>query len=78
MRRVRMLTTAASPDGVYHRGEVWQVGDAQAAALVAGGYAAAVDVDPLPAGVAPAPETASVLPGGETAALPQGRRKRGA
>lgn len=78
MRRVRMLTTAASPDGVYQRGEFWELGDAQAAALIDGGYAEAVDAGPLPAGVSQGPETASMQPGNEAAVLAVGRRKRGA
>lgn len=75
--RVRMLTTAAGPGGVYHAGETWDLADAEAMALVRGGYAAAL----LTAGVAlsssqAAPETTSVRPA-ETAALPRAQRKRG-
>ena len=43
---VRMVKTAAGPDGVYSAGEVWQVSDALASGMIAGGYATAVDAVP--------------------------------
>lgn len=45
--RVRMLTTAAGPDGVYRAGELWDAPAEEASALIAAG--AAVAVEPLPA-----------------------------
>jgi len=41
--KVRMLTTAAGPDGVYTAGEVWDAPDAEASALIAAGAAVALD-----------------------------------
>lgn len=41
--RVKMLTTAAGPDGVFLAGQVVDVKDELGKAFVAGGYAEAVD-----------------------------------
>lgn len=74
--RVRMVTLAASPAGVFHAGEVWEFGETEARALVAGGYAVALD--PQPAAAAPAPvarETTDVAPN-ETAALRRAPKRR--
>ena len=37
--RIKMLTTAAGPDGVYLAGQVVNVNDKLAEAFIAGGYA---------------------------------------
>lgn len=69
--RVRMMATAASPAGVLLAGEVWDLAETQAVALVAGGYAAALEIAP-----SDGCEATSVDPRVETAALPQGRKRR--
>jgi hypothetical protein len=70
-----MLTTMAGPEGAWPAGTVVSLPDEAAMALIAGGYAEAVDAPPVI--VPPAPETASVQPGAEMAVLPKARRKRG-
>lgn len=75
---VRLLATAAGPDGVLHDGEIRRLDSAAAARLIAGGYAVAVPeavgpaLPPLPNGA----ETASIQPGAEQAVLPKARRRR--
>jgi hypothetical protein len=76
--RVQMMATAASPAGVLLAGEAWDLAEREALALVAGGYAVALD--PRPAAAPPAPaaaeaETVDVTPS-ETAALRQARKAR--
>lgn len=52
--RVRMLTTAASPDGILAAGTVVTVAEELGQQLIAGRYAAALD-EPKPAGGAVKP-----------------------
>jgi hypothetical protein len=56
--RIKLRTIMAGPAGVGQAGAVVEMPDAQARAMVAAGYADAVDA-PAPAAVAPV-ETASV------------------
>lgn len=74
--RVRMMATAASPAGVLLAGEVWDLVETAAAALVAGGYAVALDPRPVAeAPVAAGDETADVAPS-ESAALRKAGKPR--
>lgn len=75
--RVRMLTLAAGPMGVFPPGSVREVSESDAAALIGGGFAVPVDV---PRTAAPIVETATVAPT-ETASTrapgpARGRRER--
>jgi len=65
--RVKMLTTAASPDGVFLAGQVVDVDEKLAKAFITGGYAEAVDKPKTP-------ETAAIEPP-EKAVLPAAKRK---
>lgn len=67
--RVRMLTTAAGPDGTYHVGETWNVPQDDGVGLVVGGYATALDP------VVPVPTT--MPPVETTLAPPAPERRRG-
>lgn len=69
--RVRMLTTAAGPQGVYRIGETWTVDPDTASQLIAGGYAVAVDSAAAPAAV----ETAVLAPPENADARPRGARR---
>ena len=79
MVRVRMRTTRAGPDGVVHTGAVIDVAEAEAAELLALGYADQEDIggaEAVEAATAPAPDTATA-PAAETAATGGGRPARG-
>ena len=56
--RVRMLTTAADPEGVRLTGSVYELDEAQALEFIRGGYAVAVD----DVSRAPTPAAAAVTP----------------
>ncbi len=60
--RVRMLTTAAGPDGIYRPGEIWAVNTDTGMSMVAGGYATAIDPVSTKKAVLQAPETAIAPP----------------
>ena len=66
--RVRMLTTAAGPAGVYVAGETWDVASDTGQQLIAGGYAVAA--------AAVAPETATAPVPAETAVMPRAVKRR--
>lgn len=81
--KVRMITTAAGPDGVYPADSVQDLGGPFARALVDGGYA--LPLEPMPtesetlepprdATLEP-PETETAEPAAETAALPRAAKK---
>lgn len=65
--RVKMLTTAAGPEGVFPAGQVVDVDEKLAKAFIAGGYAEVVDK--------PIVESAVIEPP-EKAVLPAAKRKR--
>ena len=67
MARVKMLTLLAGPSGSSAVGSIRECGDAEAKALVDGGYAVALPDPQPPAAVAPAP--AVVEPPASTAAV---------
>lgn len=46
--RVRMLSTAAGPAGVWPAGSIQDLSDKQALLLVGGGYAEAITIAPVP------------------------------
>jgi hypothetical protein len=71
--KVRMLTTAAGPDGVYRAGELWDAPAKEASALIAVG--AAVAVEPLPAPV-PDEQQAVLTPANVEYAVARKRRKQ--
>lgn len=73
--RLRMVTLAAGPDGVYLPGSIVEVEDETAARMVAGGYALPVDI-PLvsPSAVAHGQERA-VNPAPGMAERRKGRKK---
>ena len=75
--KIRMKVTSAGPDGVLNEGKVYDVDDARAKGLVAGGYA--TEEAAAPPVEAPAPEaTAEVeeatVEAPETATAPAQRR----
>ena len=72
MIRVRHLTLAAGPDGVWQPGEVREHDDATGRALVDGGFAEELPPERRPA--PPAVETAAAPPPAENAAAHVGRR----
>jgi hypothetical protein len=74
VRRVRMLTTGAGPEGVMPSGAVILVEDELAERLVAGGYAeeVAAEVEAATEII----ETASVEPAAEQAVAPAQRKPR--
>lgn len=59
---VKMLTTAAGPDGVFPAGQVADIDEKLAKAFVAGGYAEAVDKPKTPESAAIEPPEKAVLP----------------
>jgi hypothetical protein len=69
--RVRMLTTAAGPDGVYRVGEIWTVDPITASQLIAGNFAVSVDTNEAPAAV----ETAVLSPPENADARPRGAKR---
>jgi hypothetical protein len=68
--QIRMRTLSAGPSGTRHPGEIVDVSEAEAAALVAGGYAEPVAPFPGRSEI----QSASVNPP-ENAALPRPRRR---
>jgi hypothetical protein len=72
--RVRHLTLAAGPEGVWQPGEVREHDDATGRALVDGGFAELLPPERRPA--SPAVETAAAPPPAENAAAHTGRRGR--
>ena len=69
--RVRMLTTAAGPGGVFIAGQVRDVDAEYGDELVAGGFAAVMEAEPRPE----APETATAEPP-ENAMMPAPERRK--
>ncbi len=69
--RVKMLATAAGPNGVFPAGQVVDVDEILAKAFIAGGYAESVDK----ATDKPGPESAAIEPP-EKAVLPAPKRKK--
>lgn len=69
--RIRMLTTAAGPEGVRLVGQVVAVADDEANALIEGGYAEAVETPPRPS----APETTAFEPR-KNAAMPRPTKRK--
>ena len=69
--RVRMLTTAAGPEGTYRVGEIWTVDPITGSQLIAGNFAVAVDVDEAPA----AAEIAVLSPADNADARPRGAKR---
>ena len=67
--KVRMRTTSAGPTGTLRAGQIYNLPDAEAKELLAGGYA-----DPVKASEA---ETADARPGPETAARTPAGASRG-
>ncbi|MFM2345357.1 MAG: hypothetical protein RL654_110 [Pseudomonadota bacterium] len=61
--KIRLKTIMAGPGGSAGPGDVVDVPDDEAAALIEGGYASAVD-EPTPAGKKPA-RRAAAAPGGD-------------
>ena len=68
--RVRMLTTAAGPDGVYMAGEVWEMPDRLALAMVAAGFAVSQD-----GARGPEVEMAVLAPPANADARPRGSKR---
>lgn len=68
--KVRMLTLAAGPAGVWPAGQVVDVDPLQAKALLAGGYAE-------PAEPLVSLERATAEPVAETAVVPQAKKRKG-
>lgn len=73
--KIRMLTLAAGPDGVLQAGKIAEVPEATARALIAGGYAVAVEVTPGPPSPVIEPEDARA-PGAPERAVIVRRGKR--
>ena len=73
--KVRMVTTAAGPAGVFYAGETWEIDDTTARQFLAAG-AAVVDVsrETLPGGPAPVEDAAVAPP--ETKMLQRSKRGR--
>ena len=69
MRRILMTALAAGPDGVLRPGTAVDVPEAQAAALISGGYAEDLAQPSAEAATAPAEETAAEA-GAESATAP--------
>lgn len=68
--RVKMLSTAAGPDGTFRAGETWALDPALANQFVTGGYAVAVDPDPvLVTTVAPPENAVTRQPGSKRKAV---------
>lgn len=65
--RVRLLTSIASPDGVWHEGDVYTTDDATARRLIAAGQAVPCEVGGVELALGP--------PGPERAVMPKGRRR---
>jgi hypothetical protein len=81
VRRVRMLTTGAGPEGVMPSGAVVLVADEMAERLVAGGYAEEVITTESTESTEERPqsaeiETASMEPAAEQAVAPAQRKPR--
>lgn len=70
--RVKMITLAAEPGGVYRPGQIVDLDDGTARAFIAGGYAKAV---PVGSPSAPQPEAAAIEPA-EAAMKPAGKRRK--
>lgn len=73
--KVRMITTAAGPDGVYPADSVQDLGGPFARALVDGGYALPLEPMPMESEMLEPPETETAEPAAETAALPRAAKK---
>lgn len=73
--RVRMLTKAAGPSGIWPEGSVQDVSDGMGKALIGSGFAEAVDVEPPSDPDPVARETADAPPRAEQATAPQTKRK---
>jgi predicted patatin/cPLA2 family phospholipase len=71
--RVRMLTTAAGPAGVWMAGSIQEVSDEQGRHFVDGGYAEAIPVPPAPR-LGPEPEPVAETPE-PVAAEPTAKKK---
>lgn len=78
--RVRMLTTAAGPDGVWMAGATVELTEEQAHSLLGGGYAEAVPATPAPTPEPePAPQSTAEAPQSEPQPAPvkkKGNRAR--
>jgi hypothetical protein len=75
--RVKLRTIMAGPSGTFQPGQIADLHDDQAHALVAGGYADLVD-DPVKATIGPPPVEAAMLEEApETAVTRRGRPTRG-
>lgn len=68
--RVRMLTTAAGPEGVYTAGEIWEMPDPLALTLMAANVAVLVD-----GARGPVVEMAVLAPTQNADARPRGRKQ---
>ena len=67
--RIKMLTTAAGPDGVWPAGSIQDLAAPQAKALISGGFAEPID-PPIEQAQAPKPVAR------ETAEAPTQRKRR--
>ena len=67
--RIKMITTAAGPDGVWPAGTIQDVSDVQARAMIAQGFAEAVET-PIEEALDPAPAAR------ETATAPAQRKRK--
>lgn len=79
MAKVKMLTLLSGPSGSVAPGRIHECPEAEAARLVAGGYAEAVAEaapEPAPAPIPPAPEPVALAP--EKAAPAASKKKKGA
>lgn len=60
MRKVRMKTLAAGPDGCLQKGQVYELDDNKAANFVGAGFAEYMDSPPVEPPKGPAPESAMI------------------
>jgi hypothetical protein len=76
--KIRMIATAAGPQGTFPSGKIVEVPDDLAQSFIAGGYAQEVAAEisaPAMENQAPAPETAALEPP-ERAIMSSGKAKR--